>query len=148
VSPLSISYRFAPGAIPRSVWVQDEDVGGGRIVGEACHAIDTCTALAGSPPVRVYAESAGKVGGVETTDDRVMITLRHASGSISQISYQAGGDRAGPTERIEVFGGGRTGTVEGFGEIHLWSGGREKVVSGGKNKGHAAELETFVAACR
>ncbi len=147
-APLSVAYRFAPGAIPANAWPQDEDVGGGRIIGEACHAIDTCAAIVGSPPVRVYAESAAQVGGVETTDDRVFITLRHANGSVSNVSYQAGGDRAGPTERIEVFGGGRTATLEGWDQLELWSGARVERRRGGKDKGHASELEAFIAACR
>ena len=147
-SPLSISYRFAPGTIPTAHWTQDEEVGGGRIVGEACHAIDTCTALAGSEPVRVFAESAGKVGGVETTDDRVFITLRHRNGCVSSISYQAGGDRAFPSERLEVFGGGRVATLENWDELELWSGGKVTRAKGHKDKGHRSELETFLAACK
>src|SRR5262249_28099164 len=104
VQPLSVSHRFAPPYLPPDHWTQDPETGGGRIVGEACHAIDTCTAIAGSPPVNVYAESVGKRGGLETTDDRVFITMRHANGSISSVWYQAGGDRAFPMERIEVLG--------------------------------------------
>jgi len=146
--PLSISFRFSPGPLPVDHWTQDEEVGGGRIVGEACHAIDTCTALAGSPPVRVFAESVAKVGGVETTDDRVLITLRHASGSISAVSYQAGGDKGFPAERLELFGGGRTAVIDAWDEVELWKGGRAEQASGGKDKGHRAELEVFLAACR
>src|SRR5262249_52158421 len=40
ITPLSTSLRFARGSLPPSAWPQDEDIGGGRIVGEACHAID------------------------------------------------------------------------------------------------------------
>ena len=49
VAPVTVSMRLASTYIPPSAWPQDEDVGGGRIVGEACHGIDLCTALAGSP---------------------------------------------------------------------------------------------------
>jgi predicted dehydrogenase len=147
-NPLSIMYRFAPGALPRDHWTHDEEVGGGRIVGEACHAIDTCVALAGSPPVRVHAESVGHQNGVETTDDRVLMTLRHANGSISSVSYQAGGDKAFPAERIEVFGGGRTAIIENWDRVELWRGGRLERARGGKDKGHASELEAFMTACR
>ena len=148
VLPLSVGFRFAPGVIPKDAWPQDEDVGGGRIVGEACHAIDTCTAIVGSPPVRVYAESVGNVGGVETTDDRVVITCRHANGALSTVSYQAGGDRAGPVERVEVFGGGRTAIIEEWDRIDLWKGSQVERARAGKDKGHAAELSAFVDACR
>ena len=146
--PLSISYRFAPGALPASAWPQDEDVGGGRIIGEACHAIDTCIALTGSVPIKVYAESVGHSGGIETTDDRVFITMRHEDGSISNVSYQAGGDRAAPTERIEVYGGGRTGVVDSWNDIELWSNNKLVRERAGNDKGHKAELQAFIKACR
>ena len=148
IVPLSVSHRFSPGAIPPDHWTQDLEVGGGRIVGEACHAIDTCTAIAGSPPIRVSAESVAQVGGLQTTDDCVFITIRHANGSISSVSYQAGGDRAAPAERIEVFGGGRTATVESWDRVELWQGGRQRKASGGKDKGHRAEFAAFLDACR
>jgi predicted dehydrogenase/threonine dehydrogenase-like Zn-dependent dehydrogenase len=148
VAPLSVSYRFAPGALPPDAWPHDPEIGGGRIVGEACHAIDTCAALHASPPVRVYAESVSQVGGLQTTDDRVFITIRHLNGGISNISYQAGGDRAGPVERIEVFGGGRTATVEGWDTVELWADNRRRRFQGHKDKGHKAEFRAFIDACR
>jgi predicted dehydrogenase/threonine dehydrogenase-like Zn-dependent dehydrogenase len=146
--PLSISYRFAPGALPASSWPQDEEIGGGRIIGEACHAIDTCIAVVGSTPVKVYAESVSRSGGIETTDDRVFITMRHEDGSISNVSYQAGGDRAAPVERIEVFGGGRTGVIESWNNVELWSGNKLARVRVGNDKGHQGELKAFIRACR
>ena len=80
IAPLSVSYRFAAGPIPPEHWTQDPDVGGGRIIGEACHAIDTCIAIAGSPPVKVYAEA------VAGADDCALISMSHANGSISHVS--------------------------------------------------------------
>lgn len=148
VAPLTTSFRFTAGELPAGTWPHDEEVGGGRIIGEACHAIDTVTALVGSPPVRVYAESTGAVGGVETTDDRIFITLRHANGAVSNVSYQAGGDKGGPRERIELFGGGRTATMDDWGDAELWRSGRREKASGGHDKGHAAELRAFLDAMR
>jgi predicted dehydrogenase len=147
-APLSVSYRFAPGAIPKEAWPQDEDIGGGRLVGEACHAIDTVTAIVGSPPMRVFAESVVRSGTADTSDDRVFLSMRHEDGSISNISYQAGGDRGAPVERIEVFGGGRTGFVEDWDRVELWSNGKSATPKGGKEKGHASELDAFLVACR
>ncbi len=146
--PLSLSYRFASGEIPANAWPQDIDVGGGRIIGESCHVIDICTALADSVPVRVFAESVGKSGSIETTDDRVVITVRHANGSISSINYQAGGDKGGPVERLEVFGGGRTAIVDGWQTIELWANGKRQTSSGGKDKGYRGEIDAFFDACR
>ena len=148
IAPLSIDYRFAPPFIPADHWTQDIEVGGGRIVGEGCHAIDTCVAIAGSPPEKVYAESVAKTGGVETTDDRVFITIRHRNGSISNISYQAGGDPAFPPERIEVFGGRSTAVIDDWDRVELWTDSRCRRSSGHKDKGHNAEFKAFLQACR
>jgi predicted dehydrogenase len=147
-SPLSISYRFASGALPGNHWTQDEETGGGRIVGEACHAIDTCVAIAGSSPVRVFAESVGSGGALETSDDRAFITLRHANGSTSSISYQAAADPSFPAERIEVIANGRCAVAEGWTSIQFWTGGRRRQWRSGKDLGHRAELRAFLTACR
>jgi predicted dehydrogenase len=148
VVPLSLHYRFAPGHIPKEHWTQDVETGGGRIAGEACHAIDTVTAIAGSPPVRVFAESVALAGGLEASDDRVLITLRHENGCVSSVSYQAGGDKGFPSERIEVFGGGRTGVVDGWKDGELWNGGKVRRFSAARDKGHRAEFAAFIDACR
>ena len=147
-APLSISYRFAAPPLPPEHWARDEASSGGRIVGEASHAIDLCVALAGSVPARVHAESAVADGGAGAADARVFITLRHRNGSASSVSYQTGGDPAFPAERLEVFGGGRTAVVEGWDEVALWSGGRATRVRGKHDLGHKAALEAFTAACR
>lgn len=148
VTPRTVSFRFASGYIPGGAWPQDEDIGGGRIVGEACHAIDTCVALTGSAPVRVYAESIGMAKGLETTDDQVFITLRHENGSISNVSYQAGGDRAAPTERVEVFGGGRTAFIDEWDTVSMWRSERLTEKRTGKDRGNAAGFGAFIEACR
>jgi predicted dehydrogenase/threonine dehydrogenase-like Zn-dependent dehydrogenase len=147
VAPLSITYRFAPPYIPPDHWTQDPEIGGGRIIGEACHAIDACAAIAGSPPVKVYAESAGMAGALQTSDDRVFITIRHANGSVSAVSYQAGGDTAFPVERIEVIASGRSATLDGWQEGQLWTKGRCEKFSAHKDRGHKAGFAAFLAAC-
>ncbi len=134
-STLAVSYRFAVPDLPPDAWPHDLEVGGGRLVGEACHAIDTCSAIVGSVPIRVYAESVSAGSGAESLDDRVFITIRHENGSVSNVAYQAGGDRGGPTERIEVFGGGRTAVMDDWDRIELWSDNRCTKARGGKDKG-------------
>ena len=147
VEPLTVSIRFNAGAIPADHWVQDENIGGGRIVGEACHAIDLATYLTGSVVTRVFAESIGSQTAPQITDDQCFVTLRHANGSVSNVAYLAGGDRACPKERIEVFGGGKTAIIDDFRLAECWSGGRRKRLWRGKqDKGHTAELASFVDA--
>jgi predicted dehydrogenase/threonine dehydrogenase-like Zn-dependent dehydrogenase len=147
-SPLAVSYRFAVPELPSGAWPHDPEVGGGRLVGEACHAIDTCAAIVGSVPTRVYAESVSAGPGGESLDDRVFITMRHENGSVSSVAYHAGGDRCGPSERIEVFGGGRTAVVDDWDRIELWSDNRRVTERGRRDRGHSTEIRAFLDACR
>lgn len=145
--PLTVSIRFNAGSIPADHWTQDSDIGGGRIIGEACHAIDLATYLTGSRVTRVFAESIGGMNAPAITDDQCFITVRHANGSVSNVAYLAGGDKAFPKERVEVFGGGKVAVIDDFRSAEVWTGGRRKRLWKGKqDKGHAAELKSFVTA--
>jgi predicted dehydrogenase len=53
--PVALNITVNAGAIPRDHWTQNADVGGGRIVGEACHFIDLARALVGQPIAGVHA---------------------------------------------------------------------------------------------
>lgn len=143
--PLTVCFRFNAGAIPADHWTQQQEIGGGRIIGEACHAIDFVTWLTGSLPVRVYAESAGDTSS-GISDDQCFITLRHANGSISSIAYLAGGDRSCPKERIEVMGGGVSAILDDFREVTVYQQGRRRVKRGRQDKGHAEEIRRFASA--
>jgi predicted dehydrogenase len=145
--PLTVSVRFNAGAIPSGHWTQDEEAGGGRIVGEACHAIDLATYLTGSPPVRVFAESVGGPDAPQVTDDQCFLTLRHANGSISSVAYLAGGDKGYPKERVEILGGGRVAVIDDFRRLETCAAGRRSTSRGARqDKGHRAEVEAFAAA--
>lgn len=145
--PITVAFRFNAGDIPADSWVQHPKEGGGRIIGEACHAIDLATYLTGSEPVRVYAECIGGPNAPAITDDQSFITIRHANGSVSNIAYLAGGDKAMPKERIEVLGGGRMAIIDDFRELTLSAGGKtEKHKLTGK--GHAEEVQAFVKAVK
>ena len=146
-APLTISVRFNAGPISPDDWTQNEAVGGGRIIGEACHGIDLATFLAGSPPVRVFAESVGGADAGAVTDDQCYITLRHANGCVSNIAYLSGGDRAFPKERVEVFGGGQVAVIDDFRKLTTCRKGKIKTRTlRGADKGHSAQIRAFAAA--
>lgn len=145
--PITVSFRFNAGRIPADSWVQKENLSGGRIIGEACHAIDTATFLTSSPPVRVFAESIGGQNAPKVTDDQCFITVGHDNGSISSVAYLAGGDRSMPKERIEVLGGGKMAVIDDFREVSLASNGKIKKYKT-VGKGHDAEVKVFVDAVR
>ncbi len=140
--PLMIQYRVNAGVLPDGSWVKDAAIGGGRIIGEACHMIDLCGFLADGVPVKVYAERAG------TNEDDVAITVRFSEGSVATILYSSGGDPSYPKERIEVVGEGSVAVLDDFRSLEFAHGKRTRSNSMMQDKGHSAEAAAFVAAAR
>jgi predicted dehydrogenase/NADPH:quinone reductase-like Zn-dependent oxidoreductase len=103
--PKSFIMTMNAGAIPADTWIQDLEVGGGRIIGEACHYVDLMRYLAGAEIVSVMARRMGDHPAVEVSEDKAAITLGFADGSFGTIHYLANGGKAFPKERIEVFTG-------------------------------------------
>ncbi|MCD6225319.1 MAG: bi-domain-containing oxidoreductase [Deltaproteobacteria bacterium] len=107
------------GEIPANSWVHDLAVGGGRIVGEACHFIDLCTYLTGSRVISVCMNAMG-TSPAENTDN-ASILLRYENGSNAVINYFANGNKGYSKERVEVHSQGRSlvmdnwRTLRGFG---------------------------------
>lgn len=102
------------GSIPADHWTQDPLVGGGRIIGEACHHIDLMRFLAGSEIVSVQARRMSDNDATPVTEDKAAIMLGFADGSFGTINYLANGPNAFPKERIEVFAAGRALQLENF----------------------------------
>ncbi len=113
--PIVVTYRVNAGRLPRSHWTHDPEVGGGRIVGEACHFVDVASYLAGAPPR--FAGAVAASGGSEPRDDVVAATLTFSDGSIAQIVYSALGDSSLPKERVEVLGEAGAGVLDDFREL-------------------------------
>jgi len=107
LAPLSVPKSFImtmnAGAIPADHWTQLADIGGGRIVGEACHYIDLMRFLVGHPIIDYSATAMGEHAAKGLREDKASITLRFADGSFGSIHYLANGGKAFPKERIEVF---------------------------------------------
>ena len=121
--PKSIQYRINAGSIPVESWIQDPDIGGGRIVGEICHFIDYAIFLTESFPVSVYANA---MKSTEKTNDTVNISLQFLDGSIAHIGYYANGNKLLPKERIEVYCKDFVGVIDDFKSLTIYSGNRKK----------------------
>ncbi|TMX58609.1 bi-domain-containing oxidoreductase [Vibrio rotiferianus] len=129
--PKSFMMTMNAGAIPADHWTQDNEVGGGRIIGEACHFIDLMRFLADSEIVSVQCRRMGDVDGVDITEDKAAIILGFADGSFGTIHYLANGAANFPKERVEVFAAGRVLQLDnfrklkafgwpGFSKMNLW----------------------------
>lgn len=143
--PVQCLIRVNAGAIPAESWIQDPEVGGGRIVGEVCHFIDLAICLAGSPAATVAASAVGN-GKSPELQDSLSVTITHADGSLSTVVYAAEGDTAIPKERVELFGGASTAVIDDFKELRIAAGGRISRTKGAQDKGHRREVECFLAA--
>ncbi|MCC7258103.1 MAG: bi-domain-containing oxidoreductase [Gammaproteobacteria bacterium] len=144
--PMSMIYRVNAGAIPADSWIQDIEIGGGRIVGEACHFIDTMVYLCGSLPERVH---AFVMNGSEQLVDTVVINLRFANGAIGSLCYFANGPKRMPKEYIEVYKDGQSAILSDFRELTMYGlrdVKRSKHFS--QDKGQAAMVREFVKSVR
>lgn len=121
-SPLVVNIRINAGFIPANHWIQDPQVGGGRMIGEGCHFIDLASALAGSNVKTVYAVGSSKAEKSALLNDNLCLALTFDNGSVANITYTADGSKAMAKEYIEVFGGGRSAQIDDFKEVALFSG--------------------------
>ena len=87
---MSMNYRINAGKIPGDSWIQDLEIGGGRIIGEVCHFIDYLTWLNGSLPVSVFAKA---LPDAENNNDTINMQISFANGSIGVVSYYANGTK-------------------------------------------------------
>ncbi len=99
--PKNIVATMNAGFIPPEMWVHDLEIGGGRIIGEACHFIDLCSFIAGSRIVSVCMNALGE--NPEENTDNGSILLKYENGSNAVINYFANGSKAYAKERIEVY---------------------------------------------
>lgn len=145
--PKSFIMTMNAGEIPADHWTQDDQVGGGRIIGEACHFIDLMRYLAGSEVVSVQARRMGDAPGVAITGDKAAIILGFADGSFGTIHYLANGAASFPKERVEVFAAGKVLQLDNFRKLRGfgWPGFR-KINLWRQDKGQRACVAAFLAA--
>ena len=144
-SPFCMNYICNAGFSPKDSWTQDPQVGGGRIIGEACHFIDWMIHMAGSAPTQVYAQSIGRETGTALRQDNVMISLQFEDGSIGTVSYLACGDKSYTKEYVKVFGSGCVGIIEDFRKGSFISGGQTQSLKA-SGKGHLQQWQALARA--
>ena len=146
---ISVNYRVNAGVIPKDVWIQDRTIGGGRIIGEVCHFIDTCSYIIDSEVVSVFATTVQKDDQSIPDEDNVNIVLKYANGSTATINYYAYGDTAMPKEYIEVFGNGVSITMNDFRELIIYKKGKtHKEKRANQDKGFIGEFKAFKEAVK
>ena len=147
--PKSFVMTVNAGAIAPGHWTQDKAIGGGRIVGEACHFVDLLRHLAGAPIVAHSAVALGRHPALALTSDKALLTLQFADGSVGTIHYLANGHKGFPKERLEVFCAGRVLQLDNFRKLSGWGWpGFSKMHLWQQDKGQHACVRGFVEAIR
>lgn len=111
-APMNVIATMNAGAIPSNVWVHDMMVGGGRIIGEACHFMDLITYLTGSKITAVCMNAMGINPAINT--DNASILLQYENGSTGVINYFANGSKDYAKERVEVYSQEKTMILDNF----------------------------------
>lgn len=111
-SPMNIIATMNAGYIPPESWVHDLKVGGGRIIGEACHYLDLLVYISGSEIKSVCMNALGQ-NPIENTDN-ASILVKMKNGSTGVINYFANGSKSYPKERLEIFSNGKVIIMDNF----------------------------------
>jgi predicted dehydrogenase len=142
--PMAIVYRINAGMIPAGSWIQDSEIGGGRIIGEVCHFVDFLTYIIGSTPISVYAAS---MKDNMAFDDIINVSLSYKDGSIGTICYFSNGGKSLPKEKAEIFTDGYTAVLDDFKTLTIYANNKKKIKKLiNQNKGQKNEVDQFIAA--
>lgn len=134
---LQIIMHINAGVLPQSHWLNEESIGGGRLVGEACHFIDLAVFLSHSLVDTVFASSSDN--GQEFT-----ILLKMKNGAQATIHYFGNGADELPKERIEIHSVGRSMVIENWRRLKGYGFKGFSSQQGIQDKGHARQLALLV----
>ncbi len=143
---MAMVYRVNAGQIPSNTWIQDDELGGGRVVGEVCHFIDFMIYMNGSLPTQVHAAA---LKDMENLGDTLNISLTFSNGSIGTICYFANGPKSLAKEYVEIYKGGVVAILRDFKELEIHGSGkpvRKKLFN--QDKGQKVMVEQFVRAIK
>lgn len=142
---MSMIYRINAGSIPADSWIQDLTVGGGRIIGEACHFIDLMAYMCGSVPCKV---SASVMNDSQGLNDTVNMLVEFENGSTGVVAYYANGSKNLPKEYFEVYHAGTTGIIYDFKKCEIYGRKVEKFAKSSQDKGQKEMMNQFLSSLK
>ena len=145
--PMNIIATMNAGYISPDVWVHDPKVGGGRILGEACHYIDLITFLTGSKVEYVCTQAMGK--SPRENSDNATLLLKYQNGSLGVINYFSNGNKSYSKERLEIYYQGKNLILDNFRKLYGYGYGNpfgfsNKLLVTRQNKGHNKQFRLFI----
>jgi predicted dehydrogenase/threonine dehydrogenase-like Zn-dependent dehydrogenase len=139
--PRCVVITVNAGRVPSEHWIQDEHLGGGRLVGEGCHFLDLARYLVGQPIVNAR--------WLQTAPDIATLQIQFEENSQATVHYFSNGNRNYSKERVQVFADGKILELDnwrrlcgfgwrGFKRLNLWR----------QDKGNVACVQAWLAAIK
>ena len=141
-SPMNVVATMNAGFISNNVWVHDMEVGGGRIIGEACHFIDLISFMTNSQVVSVCMNALGHHP--MDNSDNASILLKYKNGTNAVINYFANGSKAYSKERVEVYHQERTLVMDNWRKLTGYGFKNFSSISSGQDKGHQLQFNLLI----
>ncbi|MCS7184362.1 MAG: bi-domain-containing oxidoreductase, partial [bacterium] len=128
--PSHIVYRINSN-FPKDHWIFDRQVGGGVVIGEACHFIDFCNYLLGEPILTNVKAMVFDTG--------FSLIIPYIGGSSATIFYTFSGNKELDKEYIEVYSRGDVYKIYDFKRLVINNIEEYRI----DDKGHYNELEVL-----
>ena len=141
----ALNFRFSVPKLERDHWTNIKEIGGGRVVGEAIHAIDLGTYFFDSLPQSISSYSPIDKESDEALDNQVFININYANGSHAAIQYFSDTNNKLSKERLEIHGSDNSFIVEDFKLLRYLIGPDDKSKVFSDGKGHKQAIETFLS---
>ena len=141
-APMNVIATMNAGPIPPEVWVHDMAIGGGRIIGEACHYLDLIVFLTGSKIKAVCMNALGENPAENTDNASILVKLEN--GSTGVINYFANGSKSYAKERLEVFSQEKTLIMNNFIKTSGYGTKGFSKLKTKLDKGHKAQFGAIV----
>ncbi len=141
-SPMNITITINAGYIPQDSWIQDMKIGGGRLIGEACHFIDLATYFTGSIVNKVCMNSMGVDSNLNS--DNFSILLNYNNGSNVAINYFSNGSKNYSKERIEIFQNNSTFIIDNWKKLRAYGVKGFKSKYALQDKGHNNQFKKYL----
>ena len=133
-------YTCNAGKLDKNNWQFDPNIGGGRLIGEACHFLDLIRFLASSKIKKLNILKLNK------EEDCFSLNIDFVNGSIGTIHYFSNGSKRYPKERLEVFSNGEIYCINNFKSFEIWDNNlnykKERLFK--QNKGQKECVDKFI----
>lgn len=141
-SQINIVATMNAGFVPGNSWIHDLKIGGGRIIGEACHLIDIMVFISGSKIKSVCMNAMGN--NPKKDSDNASILLRMENGSTGVLNYFSNGSKSYSKERIEIFSQQRVLVMDNYIKTTGFGFKKFKSLKTKQDKGHKSQFTQLV----